>query len=151
MMDNPVVFGSESDSYICQGHPCCGYAVNRRALNSQEVILVLFSSCFYESGWGSCSKTADLSWCGWWFPHKMTSEKRAQKTHHVTDLGSDVSSVWNLCACFSDIISRGNQSCHHKNISCFPLALTDSHVCVGCHLSPEARKGFMQKLRFLKD
>lgn len=37
------MFGSESDSYICQGHPCCGYAVNRRALNSQEVILVLFS------------------------------------------------------------------------------------------------------------
>ena len=67
----------------------------------------------------------------------MTSEKRAQKFHtddvslpksgwcfwlvvprgkfastnqkHYPDLGSDASSVWNFCACFSDVISRGNQ------------------------------------------
>ena len=169
-MDNPVVFGSESDSFICQGHPCCGYAVNRRALNSQEVILVLFSFCFYESGWGSCSKTAFHDVADG-FPIKWHLRKEHKR--HITsqiwvvlligwkfassnqtpypDLGSHVSSVWNLCACFSDIISRGNQSCHHKNFSCFPLALTDSHVCVGCHLTPEARKGFMQQLRFLKD
>ena len=25
------------------------------------------------------------------------------------DLGSDASSVWNFCACFSDVISRENQ------------------------------------------
>ena len=25
------------------------------------------------------------------------------------DLGSDTSSVWNFCACFSDVISRGSQ------------------------------------------
>ena len=28
-------------------------------------------------------------------------------------------SVWNFCACFSDIISQGNQWSHHKNVSCF--------------------------------
>ena len=28
---------------------------------------------------------------------------------HCPDLGSDKSSVWNFCACFSDVISRGNQ------------------------------------------
>ena len=28
---------------------------------------------------------------------------------HYPDLGSDVSSVWNFCACFSDVIWRGNQ------------------------------------------
>ena len=67
---------------------------------------------------------------------KMTSEKRAQKfytddaslprsgycfwrveTHlplgttnqkHYPDLGNDTSSVWNFCARFSDVISRGN-------------------------------------------
>ena len=28
---------------------------------------------------------------------------------HYPDLGSDASSVWNFCARFSDVISRGNQ------------------------------------------
>ena len=30
-------------------------------------------------------------------------------TRHYPDLGSDASSVWNLCAHFSDVISRGDQ------------------------------------------
>ena len=28
---------------------------------------------------------------------------------HYPDLSSDASSVWNFCACFSDVISRGNR------------------------------------------
>ena len=67
-----------------------------------------------------------------WFPHEMTSEKRVQKFHtddvwllgsasdwmkaskfltnqkHYPDLGSEASSVWDFCACFSDIITQGN-------------------------------------------
>ena len=35
-------------------------------------------------------------------------------TCHYPDLGSDASSVWNFCACFSDVISRGNQWCHRE-------------------------------------
>ena len=72
----------------------------------------------------------------------MTSEKRVQKFHthdvslikqdlgsvsdwlkqifscgtanqkHHSDLGSDASSVWNFCACFSDFVSWGNQWWH---------------------------------------
>ena len=68
-----------------------------------------------------------------WFPYEMTSEQRAQKFYkwgdttgvwlvllvgwnfastnqkHYPDLDSDASSVWNLCARFSNVISRGNQ------------------------------------------
>ena len=36
--------------------------------------------------------------------------KFASANHmHLPDLGSDASSVWNFCARFSDVISRGNQ------------------------------------------
>ena len=70
----------------------------------------------------------------------MTSEKRAQKFHaddaslsrsdwlnkishaaqpirnqkHYSDLGSNVTSVRNFCACFSDVISRGNVGCFFR-------------------------------------
>ena len=37
------------------------------------------------------------------FPRGATNQK------HYPDLGSDTSSVWNFCARFSDVISRGNQ------------------------------------------
>ena len=57
--------------------------------------------------------------------------KRAQKFHtddvsllpligrkfcfkHYPDLGGDASSVWNFCARFSDVISRGNQWWHRE-------------------------------------
>ena len=58
-----------------------------------------------------------------WFPLQMTSDKWTQKFHtddtslpcgtwtnqkHYPDLDSDASSVWNFCACFSDVIWRGN-------------------------------------------
>ena len=62
------------------------------------------------------------------FPREITSEDREQKfpaddrvvvligwkfasnnQKHYPDLGSDASSVWNFCACFSDVISRGNR------------------------------------------
>ena len=33
---------------------------------------------------------------------------------HYAELGSDTSSVWNFCACFSAFISWGNQWWHHK-------------------------------------
>ena len=69
----------------------------------------------------------------YWFLRHMKSEKRTQKfhsddaplpriwvvlligwikiptRHDQSDLGSDASSVWNFCARFSDVISRGNQ------------------------------------------
>ena len=72
-----------------------------------------------------------------WLPREMTSEKRAKSFHtddaslprtgqcfslakanfprgttnqkHYPDLDSDASSVWNFCARFLDVISRGNQ------------------------------------------
>ena len=34
---------------------------------------------------------------------------RGSTNQHYLDLGSDTSSVWNICARFSDVISRGNQ------------------------------------------
>ena len=34
-------------------------------------------------------------------------------------LGSDISSVWNFCACFSDVISWGNRWWHRKMSSVF--------------------------------
>ena len=37
------------------------------------------------------------------FPRGTTNQ------NHYSDLGSDASSVWNFCARFSDVISRGNQ------------------------------------------
>ena len=37
------------------------------------------------------------------FPRGMTNQR------HYPDLGSDASSVWNFCACFSEVIWRGNQ------------------------------------------
>ena len=78
----------------------------------------------------------------------MTCEKQAQKFHtedvslprswycfllvvphgkfdsanqkHYPDLGSDASSVWNLCALFSDVIWQGNQyMVVLPNVSCF--------------------------------
>ena len=82
-------------------------------------------------------KTADIWRRYHWFPRQKTSEKRAQKFHtddaslprsgyffwlvesnfpcsttnqkHCPDQGSDASSVCNFCACFSDVIWRGNQ------------------------------------------
>ena len=43
------------------------------------------------------------------FPRDTTNQK------HYPDLASsDMSSVWNSCTCFSDIISRGNQQCIKK-------------------------------------
>ena len=82
-------------------------------------------------------KTADIWRRYHWFSRQMTSEKRAQKFHnddaslpragwcfwlveshflcgttnqkHYPNLGSDVSSVWNFCARFSDVIWRENQ------------------------------------------
>ena len=38
------------------------------------------------------------------FPPRYTTNQ-----NHYSDLGSDASSVWNFCARFSDVISRGNQ------------------------------------------
>ena len=61
----------------------------------------------------SLEKRADISRRQHWFSREMTSQERAQ-TFHTDDMslprsGSDVSSVWNFCARFSDVFSRGNQ------------------------------------------
>ena len=59
-----------------------------------------------------------------WFAHEMISKKRMQifyiiwkfasnSQKHFPDLVGFASSVWNLCTCFSDVISWGNQCrCH---------------------------------------
>ena len=73
----------------------------------------------------------------------MTSEKRAQKFHaddlslprldsasdclefsssshkQIPKSGGDASSVWNFCARFSDVITRGNQSWRHEMSAVF--------------------------------
>ena len=63
-----------------------------------------------------------------WFPREMTSEKRAQKFHTCdwleirliqSYLGSDASSVWNFCARFSNVISRGNHRQRRKMSTVF--------------------------------
>ena len=38
---------------------------------------------------------------------------------HYPELGSDTSSVWNFCACFSDVILWGNQWWHHEMSAIF--------------------------------
>ena len=78
-------------------------------------------------------KTDDVSRCHHRFPHEMTSDRQTSakipywwrvtfkitvvlligwkspstNQKHYPDLGSDASTVWNFCACFSDVISRG--------------------------------------------
>ena len=79
-------------------------------------------------------KTAAISRRYHWFPREMASEQRVQKfptdeasvPRHLgsaydwlkrgttnqrqnPDLGSDSSSVWNFCACFSDVITLETQ------------------------------------------
>ena len=43
-----------------------------------------------------------------WPCHVGNCFNQSEVRNH-TDLGSDVSSVWNFCACFSGVISQGNQ------------------------------------------
>ena len=45
--------------------------------------------------------------------HAMWEIASTNQRNH-TDLGSDESSVWNFCACFSGVISQGNQWCVAK-------------------------------------
>ena len=85
-------------------------------------------------------KTADIWRCYHWFPREKASEKHAQKFHtdtrhyriwvvllircsifptnqkHYLDLGSDMSSVWKVCARSWDVISRENQ-CWRREMS----------------------------------
>ena len=49
----------------------------------------------------------------------MTNQK------HYPDLGSDMSSVWNFAACFSDIISQGNYCKNLANCQLFCQASTN--------------------------
>ena len=47
------------------------------------------------------------------FPHGMTNQK------YSPDLASDASSVWNFCACFSDIICWGNKWKRRQTLAVF--------------------------------
>ena len=76
--------------------------------------------------------TDDLSlpwsrWCFWLveadFPRCMTNQK------HWLDLESETSSVWNLCALSSDIISQGNQP-WRREIRLFSQAVEEPRVVV---------------------
>ena len=51
----------------------------------------------------------------------MTNQK------HYPDLGSDMSSVWNFGACFSDIISQGNYCKNLANCQLFCQASANLH------------------------
>ena len=101
--------------------------------------------------------TADISQLHRWFPREMTSENSCEKgginsilmtsttqiwvvlfigwsksstnQKHYLDLGSDASSVWNFCTCFSDVISQ--------NVA-------------KCWLFPEARQGTSLRLLLCK-
>ena len=92
-------------------------------------------------------KTANILWRLQWFPCEMTSEKQAQKyltndtslprsgscfwladtnylcsttnQKHYPDLGSDVSSVWNFCTHFLDVIWCENQWWRGEMLDCF--------------------------------
>ena len=78
-------------------------------------------------------ETTDISRCRHWFSRQLTSEQRLQRFHTndvslafdwsgvpqgklaltnqstIPHLGSNRSSIWNFCACSSDIISRGTK------------------------------------------
>ena len=51
---------------------------------------------------------------GWSKFPKWHDQSGATNQKHYPDLGSVVSSVWNFCARFSDVISWGNQWWHHE-------------------------------------
>ena len=106
------------------------------------------ASLFWAPFGVAWENTADVWRRYWWFPRQMTCEKQTQKFHtedvslprswycfllvvphgkfdsanqkHYPDLGSDASSVWNLCALFSDVLWQGNQyMVVLPNVSCF--------------------------------
>ena len=45
----------------------------------------------------------------WKFVYTFVRKSVQKSVSFYPDLGSDASSVWNFCACFSDVISRENQ------------------------------------------
>ena len=47
------------------------------------------------------------------FPHGKTNQK------HYPDLGTDASSVWNFCTCFSNVALQGKPVVKSQNVSCF--------------------------------
>ena len=49
-------------------------------------------------------------------------------TRHYPDLGSDTSSVWNFCAFFSDVLSRGNQWWRREMSSVFSVLDSGFHT-----------------------
>ena len=51
---------------------------------------------------------------------------------HYPDLRSDASSVWNFCACFSDVVSQENHWCHHK-ICLFSQSTPKGVMSQGCY------------------
>ena len=97
---------------------------------------------------------------------EMTSEKQVQKFHtedaslprtgkcfwlvmphgkfaptnqkHYADLGSDTSSAWNFCTCFSEVILQGNQWRHHEMSAIFSQAICSHEfeilalICLRC-------------------
>ena len=70
------------------------------------------------SSWNDVwAKSAEIPY--WW---RVTTQSTSQK--HYPDLGSDASSVWNFCARFSDVISRGKPLVASRYVSCF-LRLAD--------------------------
>ena len=107
-----------------------------------------------------------------WFPHEMMSEKQAQKfctddaslpryegivlltgwdkfprQHNQSRaLGSDVSSVWNFCICFSDVNLRGIQWWHWEMSGVFLGCVLVTSI-EGTHLLRDPRVSI--KWRFI--
>ena len=53
----------------------------------------------------------DLGSASDWLNQISHAAQPIRNQKHYSDLGSDVTSVWNFCACFSDVISRGKVCC----------------------------------------
>ena len=54
----------------------------------------------------------DLGSASDWLNQIFHAAQPIRNQKHYSDLGSDVSSVWNFCACFSDVISGRNHWWH---------------------------------------
>ena len=55
----------------------------------------------------------------WWVLSMLYFFVQVLSTTLYPDLGCDTSSVWNFCACSSDVISWGNKWWHHESAGVF--------------------------------
>ena len=61
----------------------------------------------------------DLGSASDWLRQISRAARQSEAQPRIVDLDSDTSSVWNFSACFSDIISRGNEEVASRNVGFF--------------------------------